>query len=139
MGGLSLNIMARLSTVMAMVFEKWRVTMLIIILTLLMSVIILAMRSPGEWLPEKRVREGDEMGIEIPPKLELDLPGAVEDLRPGHALQRRLGDGQESGNERRSGDYRPAEAVLQSLSTASLMRKGMAAEKRDAATRMRMA
>ena len=44
--GLSLHIMARLSAVMAIVFEKWRATMLIIVLMLLISVIILAIRSP---------------------------------------------------------------------------------------------
>ena len=46
MEGLSLNMTARLRTVVVMVLEKWRITMPTIIRTFPMSAIILAMRSP---------------------------------------------------------------------------------------------
>jgi hypothetical protein len=52
--------------------------------------------------------------MEVPPKLELDLSGAVEDLHPGPAFQTGLHKGQEGGNED-DVDYRMAETVMESI------------------------
>lgn len=52
--------------------------------------------------------------MEVPPKLELDLPGAVEDLHPGPAFQTGLHEGQEGRNED-DVDHRAAETAMESI------------------------
>jgi hypothetical protein len=63
---------------------------------------------------EKGIGKGGEVGMKIPPKLELDPSGAVKDLHPGPAFQGGLHKGQEGGNQD-DGDYPAAETVMESV------------------------